>query len=368
MKNAMLLFTGGYTEPILQGTGEIVQGRAKGIASYEFDAERGTLKRLGCATGAANPSFVLADPNAPYLYCANELKEHAGVGGSTVSAYAITQETGELRLLNRQAVCGEDACFLCLAPDGRHLIAENYSGGSVCVLPVNPNHSLGAASCLFKHAGSGPNPVRQASPHPHQAIVAPDGEHIYVSDLGLDCLKCYRADWKDGWLTPEPAWDIRALPGQGPRHAAFNASGDMLYVITELSCEVNVYTYDSASGRAELVQRASLLRAGAPACLGAEIHLHPSGRWLYCSLRSDNCICQFDVQADGRLALVQRESTCGEGPRDFTLSPDGRWLLAANQDTDSICVFRVDPATGQLQRSQLVADAPCVTTLAFWQR
>ena len=39
----MRIFTGGYTEPILMGSGEIVEGRCKGIACYDFDEQTGKL-------------------------------------------------------------------------------------------------------------------------------------------------------------------------------------------------------------------------------------------------------------------------------------------------------------------------------------
>lgn len=39
----MRIFTGGYTEPILMGSGEMVEGRCKGIACYDFDEQTGKL-------------------------------------------------------------------------------------------------------------------------------------------------------------------------------------------------------------------------------------------------------------------------------------------------------------------------------------
>lgn len=45
--------------------------------------------------------------------------------------------------------------------------------------------------------------------------MAPDGQHVYVSDLGQDVFACYRADWEKGWLLPEKEKNIYGIPGTG---------------------------------------------------------------------------------------------------------------------------------------------------------
>ena len=112
------LFAGGYTEPILQGTGEIVEGRCKGISTYAFDTDTGRLQAVLAPRPTPNPSCIIVSPDGRYLYCANELKNYHEVDGSTISAFAIEAQSGQLRRLNTQATCGEDACHLTLSPDG----------------------------------------------------------------------------------------------------------------------------------------------------------------------------------------------------------------------------------------------------------
>lgn len=360
-------FTGGYTEPVQMGSGEIVPGRCRGIVCYAFDEERGTLTRQAVTPSIPNPSCVLADPRGPYLYCVNELKEYGGIHGSTVSAFAICGETKELRLLSRQFTCGADACHLALSPDGSCLLAANYSGGSFCVFPVQADHSLGHASCLLRHQGRGVNRDRQEGPHPHQIIFAPGGQYVYVSDLGLDRLACYQADWEKGWLLPREERDILGIPGQGIRHGVFDASGKHLYVMTELACEVNVYNYEEKTGRAELVQTIAAGEADKGAqSLGAAVRIHPTGKWLYVSVRGSNHLTVFAIGADGRLALIQTVPSGGEIPRDFVISPNGSYLLAAHQDTDNICVFEISQETGRLTLARTEPEAYCVTSLAPW--
>lgn len=361
-------FTGGYTEPTKMGSGEIVPGRCKGITCYGFDEETGELVRMAETLSVPNPSYILVDPKAPYLYCVNELKEYEGIDGSTVSAYEIGTKTGELRLLNRQFTCGADACYLAFSPDGKYLMAANYSGGSFCLLPILPDHSLGHASCVLRHQGKGVNAERQEGPHPHQMLLSPDGQSVYVADLGLDRLAGYQGDWNRGWLLPKEELDIQGIPGQGIRHGVFDKDGNYLYVMTEIACEVNTYRYEKETGKAELIQTISAMPEDYDIpSLGAAIRLHPNGKWLYVSVRGSNHLAVFHIDKDGKLTLIQRKDSGGEIPRDFILSPGGRYLLAGHQDTDTICVFEIDQDTGELTLVHTEKEVNCVTVLAPWK-
>ncbi|NJW55245.1 lactonase family protein, partial [Salinimicrobium oceani] len=80
----------------------------------------------------------------------------------------------------------------------------------------------------------------------------------------------------------------------------------------------------------------------------ADLHLHPSGRFLYVSNRGHNSIAAFKVENDGRLTASGYFPTRGETPRNFALSPSGEHLYVANQDTNSIVLFEINKSTGNL--------------------
>ena len=80
----------------------------------------------------------------------------------------------------------------------------------------------------------------------------------------------------------------------------------------------------------------------------AEIQVHPGGKFVYCSNRGHDSIAVFSVGPDGKLTLVENESTRGKTPRNFAIDPTGMWLIAANQGTNDMFVFKIDPATGKL--------------------
>ena len=88
----------------------------------------------------------------------------------------------------------------------------------------------------------------------------------------------------------------------------------------------------------------------------ADIHIHPSGRWLYTSHRLKNDgIAAFHVFPDGTLKKIGYTIT-GRHPRNFMITDDGEYLLVACRDDKCIQVLQILP-TGCLAHTS--------TTLRF---
>ena len=93
------------------------------------------------------------------------------------------------------------------------------------------------------------------------------------------------------------------------------------------------------------------------------MHVHPNGKFVYGSNRSDaeSTLVIFSIdQSSGELTLVGHEPTRGAHPRNFEIDPSGKVLLVANRDSDNVVTFLIDDATGKLTyvEEQTVADAP----------
>jgi 6-phosphogluconolactonase len=81
----------------------------------------------------------------------------------------------------------------------------------------------------------------------------------------------------------------------------------------------------------------------------ADIHVHPSGKFVYASNRGHNSIAIFKVdEKTGTLSFIKAESTKGDFPRSFAIDPSGNHLWVANQNSDSIFVFKINAQTGAL--------------------
>ena len=345
-----LVYVGAYTRP-----------PSKGISAYRFDPSSGQLTPLGVAAETDNPTFLAVHPNRKFLYAANENPDGA------VSAFAIDPSTSQLKLLNRVSSRGSGPCHVVVDRAGHWLYAANYNSGSMAAIPIREDGSLGDGGGSVQHAGSSVNPQRQRGPHAHSANLAPDGRFLLAADLGLDQILVYRLDGEKGSLAPGDPPFTRLAPGSGPRHMAFSRDGRFAYVVNEMLATVTAFRYDAARGRLEELQTVSITPADyTGAKSGAEIAVHPNGRFLYASNRGDSTIAVFRVdEAKGTLAAVERTPTGGKTPRNFAIDPTGAWLLAANQDSGSVAPFRIDPESGRLSVTGKTVDVASPVCIVF---
>ncbi len=325
---------------------------SKGVYVSRLDLTSGALSTPELAIEASNPSFLAAHPKGRFLYAVNEVGRFEDKPTGSVSAFSIDQGTGKLTLLNHQASAGGGPAHLSLDKAGRHVLVANYGGGSVAVLPVDPDGKLRPASSSMQHTGSSVNPQRQKAPHAHAINLSPDDRFAYVPDLGLDKVMIYRFDAAKGVLTAaEPPFAVTA-PGAGPRHIAIAPTGRTAWVINEIDCTIAAFTRDAQTGALTPLQTISTLPEGVPVKPGfstAEVLLHPSGRFLYGSNRGHDTLTVYAVDPQsGKLTFVQNQSTLGRMPRGFNIDPSGAWLVAGNQESNTIAVFRIDRATGRL--------------------
>lgn len=104
--------------------------------------------------------------------------------------------------------------------------------------------------------------------------------------------------------------DVDCPSRSGPRHMEFSKDGKTLYCICELSGEVLAYSIDSENGTPAFTLMQKIQADEVNAGGSADIHLHPSGDYLYTSHRLDNDgIAIFRTMPDGRL---ERPDTPGQ--------------------------------------------------------
>ncbi len=366
-----ILFVGTYTKDGSQG-----------IYSYRFDERSGNLTSLGLAAKTDNPSFLAVAPGSKFLYAVNELRDYKGAASGGVTAFAIDlkgrHKTGTLTQLNEVESRGADPCYISIDHSGKYALVANYGGGNVAVFPLSSDGRIGEASSVVKDAGPlGPNRARQEAPHAHFIEASARNRFAYVSDLGLDRVLIYKFDATKGTLTPgqtetkshaengKDFFSATLAPGTGPRHIAFSADGNFMYVIGELDSTVTVFENDKETFRA--IQKISTRQPGSTGANGAaEIALHPSGKFLYASNRGDDTIAVFSVDREsGKLTVVEQVPSGGHTPRMFALDPDGTHLLVANQDSGNIVEFSIDATTGKLESMGDVAKVPWPVCLVF---
>jgi len=273
---------------------------------------------------------------------------------------------------------GGSPCYLMQVDGLPYVFTADYMGGSVSVFAVN-NGVVGQRVQQVTYSGCGPVVGRQEKAHVHQLKTIPAAlrprlgikdEWLLATDLGTDSIHVLKVN--DGIvsavLTDIPALGIVLSPGSGPRHMEWNEPQALLYCLTELSGEVWAWRLSaSAEGEPQFTLVQHLKADDADAGGSADIHLHPSGRFLYTSHRlRDDGITLFHVVDDGQLTKVSRTPTAGH-PRHFLLTPDGRYLLAACRDGHQVQVFRINDADGALEATgkslSLSPDGPVCVAL-----
>jgi 6-phosphogluconolactonase len=318
-----------------------------GIYACRLDAASGRLAAIGLVAETVNPSYLAIHPNHQFLYAANN---YQGQGGGTVSAFAIDRKTAKLAFLNSVSTRGADPYFLTVDKTGRAVVAVNYASGSVVLLPIKEDGRLAEVSAFVERQGSSVNPTLQSGPHPHSVKVSADNRFAIVADRGTDQVAVYRLDALKGALTPNEPPYATVKPGSGPRHLDIHPNGKFVYVINELQNSVTAFDYDAAKGVLKEVQTVPTLpKDFAGNNLPADIHVHPSGKFLYGSNRGHDSIAVFQIdRKTGALKPLEHIPTQGRSPRGFGIDPTGSYLIAANQTTGNLVVFRIDRKTGRL--------------------
>jgi len=349
-----VLYVGTYTST----------GKSDGIYLYGMDPRTGALARMN-SFKSVNPSFLTIDRSRRYLYAVNEVAEYQGKPGGGVSAFAIERDLS-LRLLNEQSTGGADPCHLTIDRKRKTLLVANYTGGNITGLPVNSDGSLGPAIEVKQHEGSSIK-EQQKGPHAHCIILDAHERHALAADLGIDKVMIYRFDRSTGKLTPGAQPWAELQRGAGPRHLKLHPSGKYLYVINELDSTMTAFKYNGKAGTLTLIETVSTLPSdfsGVSYC--ADVHVSPSGKFLYGSNRGHNSIVVFEIdQRTGKLKQLEHVSTEGKWPRNFTIDPTGRFLLVANQHTDNVVTFAIDERTGRLKPTGHVAEIPVPVCLTF---
>lgn len=369
MRNKRLVFVGTYTEPILFGTGAVLQGKGKGIHIYRFDEGSGRLEQAAVAEGIQNPSYLAFGRESKCVYAVNELKRCEGDASGALCAYSFDPESLTLTFLDKRLSGGTDPCHVAVDPTGRWAALANFRSGSVAVYPILADGGLGHRASFVQHVGHGVNPARQEGPHAHAVVFAPGGESLMVPDLGTDQIVAYRLDAETGALSYDAGKTVACAPGVGPRSLEYHPSGRFAYAVNELASSVTAFEVDSTSGALSAMQTISALPggwSGASTC--ADLHVAPSGRHLYASNRGHDSIAIFAIdELDGTLRAAGHESTRGATPRNFVIDRDGAFLLAANQDSDSIAVFRLDRMTGKPEYAGVSCFAPTPVCVKFFE-
>lgn len=336
-------------------------GRGEGITVYRIDADSGAWTQVQLVKTADNPSWLAFDRKQRFLYAAHG-------DGVVVTAFRVDEATGQLSLLGTQDAKGKNGVRLGVDAGNRFVVCANYASGTVAVLPIQADGSLGAATDLAALPGKpGPHRTQQPYSQPHDIVFDPRDRFIVVPDKGLDATFVFSLDVAIGKLVPAAAPSVASRSGAGPRHAGFHPAKPYAYVLNELDSTLTTYRFDGERGALTPLQVITTLP---PSFTGnsttSEIVVAASGRFVYASNRGHDSIAIFAVDdSTGTLSPVGWEPTQGKTPRFFAIEPSGTLLYAANMDSDTIVAFRVDAGSGKLAPTGQIIKTGSPSSIVF---
>ncbi|MFT5192859.1 MAG: 6-phosphogluconolactonase [Verrucomicrobiales bacterium] len=360
----VIAYVGTYTSPLknMRATQvDLPPGNGRGIHLFQVDRETGAMTPYDIVEMGTSPSALAFNGDQTRLYSANETERIGDNEAGSVSAFAVSPADGKLTLLNSVNSGGKGPAHLSVHPSGRFVLVANYFGGSVAVLPIQADGSLGEASDVKQDVGIvGPTKATNAPPgsfaisghdqaHAHMIEADPAGRFVLHADLGLDQILIWKFDDVKGKLTPNDPPFISLPPGDGPRHFYFHPNGRWLYSLQEEGSNIVLFDYDAAKGHLKSRQTISSLPPGyAGSNFTSEIMVSADGKFVYVGNRLHDSIGIFVVGDDGTLTYAGEEWTRGDYVRSFNTDPSGTFLYSCNQRADHIAVFRMDRATGGL--------------------
>ena len=297
------------------------------IARLTMDPESGDLERNYDTATGAGPAPLCMDPQQQYLYAGNR-------SAREIATFRIDRNTGELSHLGSVAL-EADPCCLATDKTGRFLLSAYYGAGIVAVHPIDGNGL----------AHGPPIEWRDTARKAHFIETDATNQFAFVPHVGeSNAIFQFRFDESTGRLTPNAVPKIEGDKGQGPRHLVFHPSQEVVYSDNEQSSSVTAYRFETEAGTLEPFQTLSTLPEDfAGENSNAQIHIHPTGKFLYASNRGHNSIACFRIDAATSEISSLGQQPTESVPRAFNLDPDGNFLFAAGLETGRLASYRILP-------------------------
>jgi 6-phosphogluconolactonase len=306
-------------------------GTATGaISVLNYDPTTGSLRSSSQIAAGGLLSFLASDSQHGYLYAADEEQKK-------LRSFAIDPTDGSLTAIATvETVAG--AVYVTIPRSDRFILAAQFNSGKTEVFTLDGKGGFGPQTAAVT-----------SGKESHGVFLAPDERFAFVPGRGSDIVQVFRFDANTGSLQSAGA---ASLPkGAGCRHFDFHPNGRFAYLINEFANTIVAFTYDTSAGRLSELQTISTNPGEDVKSSAADIHVHPSGKFLYATNRPDGAngsIVVYAVADDGQLTFVQKESTQGRVPRNFHIVADGTRIVVGNQDSKSIISYIVDAVTGSL--------------------
>ena len=300
------------------------------ILRYILNIESGVLQPQGEVVVDGGPAPLAVDWKNECVYVGLR-------GDNKIGTFHVDPRSGDLSLAGKTSL-DADPCYLFVDRTGKFLLSTYYGAGKAQV------HALGESGVAIET----PVSVQETEEHAHWIQTDRSNRYVFVPHtMPPNGVYQFIFDSDTGSLTPNAPAKVAAE--DGPRHIDFHPHLDVVYTSNEDGSTISAYRFDTSIGTLEAFQTLPTLPDGYEEDnTTAQIHIHPSGQFIYVSNRGHNSIAGFGIdEQTGELTSLGQTPT-EPTPRVFNLDPTGSFLYAAGQGSGKLASYRIDQETGAL--------------------
>lgn len=304
------------------------------IVLYHLDEATGKLKEVSRLNVGTAPGSLAVNVERKLLFAS--LRTNAEVGSYQIG------EHGQLTLINKTELgSGANAAYVATDKKGKYLLSASYSAGRANVHEIGEGGKL-AASALQ---------TIETAKTAHAAVLTADQKWLFVPHVAPNAIFQFRFDAESGKLTQQEK-AAGGKEGAGPRHLAIHPTQKFAFSSDESGSSVTLYSLDAEQGLKPLQTLSTLPADFTAKNSTADVHVHPSGLFVWVSNRGHDSLAgfRFDAAASKLTALGQTPTE--KTPRSFAVSPSGNWIFGAGEGSGKLATFAVDGKSGQLERKE----------------
>ncbi len=313
-------------------------GNNYGIRVYDVDMEAGRFTEKE-KIEVTNSSYITISHNEKFLYSITDFG---------VEAYKIGKG-GSLECISKAGINGMRGSYLSTDYTDSWLFVAGYHDGKITVLKLNEDGTIGQITDEVYHRGMGSVAERNYRPHVQCVKMTRDNKFLCAADLGLAHVSVYQFNHKTGKIKMVDT--IHSELNSAPRHLKFTKDGKFLFIVNELKCTIDVYSYvaiEDDQPEFEKVQTISTLNDyHSQDAAASALNLSEDCQYIVSSTAGDNSVSIFKIyQETGELSKILCLPVSGDYPKDAALFPDDKHLVSLNHEANTMTFFNVDLEKG----------------------
>lgn len=293
------------------------------VDSFRIDSALGTLTPASTSNAGSAPDTLVADPSGRFLYASDP-------GSNEVWTYQINPVSGALSAGVALAL-GAAPTGLAAHPSGLYI----YVGTDALVTPYAIDASTGALNPMTPIA-AGTGAVRP--------LAGPDGRFLYAASDGDSRLRAFSITAGDLAQAAAPL-DLVAIPS----NLEIDPSGNVLYLSSAQSGEVQAFDLDLISGAPAPGQR-QRVRPGATAiAIGADgSGVQRTSRFLYAVNSFSVTVASYTIDdSTGDLAANGPAAAIGALPQGLAIMPDAAFAFVVSEINETVTRLQLGAVSGQ---------------------